>query len=70
MVPAEMKLSLTLEPTVVVFESITGGDNQEYRQLTVTLWGDDGQGQDYIDSVVIDKDDLLWLLGDKKDEEQ
>ena len=62
-----MNLYLTLERDPDRHRSFIDGSVKEYRRLNLSLWETHEQGMDFIDSVRIDKDDLLWLLDDEDD---
>lgn len=53
-----MVLRLHLERVTLKFAPISGGEYAEDRHLNFELFDDEV----FLDSIVIDKDDLLWLL--------
>lgn len=56
-----MVLRLHLERVTLRFSPISGGECAEDRHLNFELFDDEV----FLDSVVIDKDDLLWLLDEE-----
>ena len=51
-------MRLQFERVTLSFTNINTGATEESRQWDISLW----DGEDWVDNVVIDKDDLLWLL--------